>query len=218
MSDTTTEKKDDTTQVSKEETTTAKSEDTQTSQDPIETELNKVRKEPKTEAEKAAFSLKKNAERAKALGLDPKTILGIQDDEEIDEDDNAPVTVGMLKKRDAELAQKSSLQLADEISDQKERELTKHYLENNIRSTGNPAEDLRLARAIVNSVKNGQIVEDAARKTAARSSGSGSGAPAKGSEGVFEPTPVEQSMMRAPFNLTKEQVLNARKIERETGE
>src|SRR5258706_16055881 len=48
----------------------------------------------RTEAEKAAHALKKNAERARELGVDPAEVLGITSGTHIDEeiDDDTPLT------------------------------------------------------------------------------------------------------------------------------
>ena len=120
----------------------------------------------------------------------------------------------MLRRREQLQAEKSALQLAEEIPNETERELTKHHLQNSIKSTGNPQEDLRLARAIVNEVKSRQIAEEVARKTAARNHSSGSSAPAKEDESLIfdqDLTPEELTFMRPPFNVTKQDIMTARK-------
>lgn len=180
-----------------------------TEQDLLKTELERVKKTSRTEPEKAAFTLKKNAERVRELGLDPKQILGIKDD--VEDEDDAPVTVGMLKKIQQESTVKTALQLAEEIQIPVERELVKYHIENTIKSTGNPSEDLRLARAIVNSAKNSQIIEEAQRKVGAKTHSSSSGAPSNSEEKEPELTQDELAFMRPPFNLTKEQVIKSRK-------
>lgn len=179
-------------------------------QDPVEAELEKEQRKEgkKSEAEKAAFSLKKTAERLKELGGDPAAILGVAQKEPSMEDD-APVTVGMLKKLEAERAQKTALQMADEIADEKERDLTKSYLATTIVPSGDAAKDLRMARAIVNTVKNGQIAEEAQRKTIATAHATRSGGPANRPEDEFVPTANEANFMRS-FGLTKEQIIETR--------
>lgn len=178
-------------------------------QDPVKAELDRVQgKKVFTEAEKAAFTLKKNAERAKELGLNPAEILGVTSPAPVAEDDNAPVTVGMLKKRDAEVAQKTALQLADEIADPHVRELTKHHLTESIRPSGNPQEDMRKALAIVSTVKNGQILEELGRKTIPGGP-TGAGGPAKSPTDQFVPTADEAALMHS-FKLTQKDILAAR--------
>lgn len=182
------------------------------SQNPVKAELEKVKK-PKTEAEKLAFSLKSTAKRAKELGIDPLTILG--DDTPAADDEARPLTVADLKKFQADNASKNALSLADEIEDADERELVKHHIENTIKPSGNARQDLNIARSIVNSVKNTMIAEEAGRKSAARTTGTGSGAPAKIEE-PFVPTPEESEMMKMkgldgkPL-LSKEDILKSRK-------
>jgi len=187
--------------------------DSTTEQDPLKVELEKVqRKEGKTEAEKAAYSLKKNAERAKELGIDPAEILGFSKSEVTDDldDDDKPVTLGMLKRMEMEKAGQTALHLAEDIDNEAERELTKYHLESTIRSTGNPSEDLKLARAIVNAAKNSQIIEEVARKPSAKTHSSASSAPAKPEDEHIELTRDELAFTRPPFNLTEKDIIAAR--------
>lgn len=178
-------------------------------QDPLKVELDRVQKQGKTEAEKAAFSLKKNAERARELGVDVDKVLGTKP-AETDEDDDKPLTRGEFKKLQQEQSAKSALQLAEEIPNETERELTKYHLQNSIRSTGNPAEDLKLARALTNSARNSQILEEVQRKKDAKSHSNGSGVDAKIEENQGELTPQEMQFLGKPFNLTKAQIIAAR--------
>lgn len=182
--------------------------DAELEQDPLEKELEKIQKkgEGKTELEKAIH-------RKKILDQRIAELKGDSGEEDLpeEEDDAAPVTVGMLKKLEKEKAQKTALSLAEEqIQDNHELELVRHHLSSTIKPSGNPAEDLKNARAIVNSVKNSQIAEELARKGAPKRNGSGSGAPGR-QESAFEPTPEEAAYMGHPFNLKKEDILAARK-------
>lgn len=182
------------------------------SADPLKKELDRVqKKEPKSEAEKAAYSLKKNAERLSELGGDPRAVLGMGDQSGsgVDEDDK-PVTVGMLRKLEAERSAKTSMQMAEDIEDDNERDLVKHHLEHTIRPSGNPQEDLKAARAIVNSVKNGQIAEEASRRSQARAHGSSSGAPGAHTKPI-ELSAEELQYTRAPFNMTPEDIVKTRR-------
>lgn len=186
-----------------------------TEQDPLKIELEKVQKTGKTEAEKAAFSLKKNAERAKELGIDPAEVLGLKQpasETTPDEEDDKPVTVGMMKKMQQENASKTAVQQAEEIENETERELVKYHLQNTIKSTGNPKEDLKLARAIVNDVKNRQVLEEMGRKNPPKTHSNASGAPAKDNATDIneELTPAEIPFTKPPFNMTKEQVIKTR--------
>lgn len=183
------------------------------SQTPIEQELDRENKVQRTEADKAAFSLRKNAERAKELGIDPAEVLGFtQKPKGLDEyNEDTPVTVGMLEKLTKERGLKSAIELADEIPDQHERALTKKYLEERVKPSGDPYEDLRFARLAVNSVKNSQIAEEITRASQPRSAPSGAGAPPKPQEREPEFTAQELGFMRPPFNMTKEDIMKARK-------
>jgi hypothetical protein len=178
-------------------------------QDPLKVELERVQKVGRTEKEKAEFSLKKNAERVKALGGDPTSILGIEENEP-SEDEDQPLTIGMYRKIQQESATKTALQLADEIPNETEKELVKYHLDNSIKSTGNPNEDLKLARALVNAVKNTQIIEEATRKIKPKAHSNASSAPSKDNEVKGELNEYEKQFLGKPFSMTKEQILKAR--------
>ncbi len=182
-------------------------------QDPLKIELERVQKNGgRTEKDKAEFSLRKTAERVKELGGDPNSILGIKVEEPDPEDeDEKPLTVGMFKKIQQAGATKTALQLADEISDNTEKELVKYYLENRIQASGNPQEDLKDARRMVNAVKNEQIVQEITRKTPAKTHSNASGVDAKNTEVQGELTSQEKQFLGKPFNMTKEQIIKARK-------
>ncbi len=184
--------------------------DETTEPDPLKAELDRVTGKGRTEEEKAAYTFKKQAERLVALGKDPASILGIKPAEVVTEEneDDKPVTLGMLKKIQQESASKTALQLADEITNVTERELVKHHLTNTIKATGNPNEDLRNARALVNSVKNTKIIEEAGRKPAVKNHSSASGADATKKESVVL-TPEELQVMRIS-GLTVQEILDAR--------
>jgi len=202
----------DTTSVSEEET---KEEET-TEQDPVAVELERVQKSGgRTELEKAEFSLKKNAERLKELGGDPNATLGVTTAEpDPDDEDEKPLTVGQYRKLEqekaAQTATKTALQLADEIENESQRELAKYHLENTIKSTGNPKEDLNLALNLVNAVKNQRILEEQARKTPPKTHSNASGVDAINTEVQGELTLAEKVFMGKPFNMTKEQIIKAR--------
>lgn len=182
-------------------------ETTEPSQDPIQAELDKVEKkgEGRTKLEKLEFTKKRIdqqiAEEHKALGIEVTPVPS---------DDDAPVTVGMLREIEARQSTKTALQMAEEIADPKERELTIHHLENTIRSSGNPAEDLRLAKSIVFSVKNGQIAQEAARGTTPNRAPSAPGAPPLVTEKQPDLTPTEMAFLGKPWNMTKEAIIAAR--------
>lgn len=185
---------------------------TTTEQDPLKVELDRVQKVGRTEKEKAEFSLRKTADRLKELGGDPDSILGIKKDTpDSDEEDNQPLTVGMYKKIQQAGATKTAIQLADEIQNETERELIKYHLENSIKSSGNPSEDLKLARSLVNAVKNTQIIEEVKRKPVAKTHSSASGSPAIDNEVKGELTSDEKLFLGKPFNMSKEQILKLRK-------
>lgn len=181
------------------------------SQNPLEAELTKIKEkgEGRTKLEKLIYTKKRVEqqleEERKALGLEP----------EPEAPDDAPLTVKMYKEMERAKAARTAEQLADDIEDEKERELVKHHLNNTIRHTGNPREDLRTARMLANAVRSAQIAEELGRKTPPKQFVSGAGAPAN-YEPEFEPTQEESLMMTMkgldgkPL-LTKEDIIKARK-------
>lgn len=184
------------------------------SQDPLDQAIARENKRgQRTEAEKAEYNLKKLGERATELGLDPAKILGLAPAsvDNLDADDDKPVTRGELRRIQMQQASETAMQMAESIEDPRERELAKSYLKRVVPS-GDPAEDLRFARLAVNSEKTGLILQEAGRARPAQSHTTGTGAPAKSGEDTdFQPTPTEQSLMRPPFNLSQKDVLDARK-------
>lgn len=179
-----------------------KVDETQT-QDPLKTELEKVQKQGRTKREKLLFTKERVEQQLSELDTEEGIIL--------DDEDDKPVTVGMLKKLQTQTATKSALQLADEINDETERELTKYHIENTIRPTGDPKRDLELAQVHVNAVRNKQIVETITNKPDTRKVISSGGVDPNKDKVEPEFSTQEQSFMRPPFNLTKEQVLASRK-------
>lgn len=165
----------------------------------------------RTEQEKASFNLKKQADKARELGLDPSEVLGIKPGIKVDAElpDETPLTVGSFRTMQKADAKKTALQLADDIEDEAERTRVKEIL-NRLSPSGDAYADLNLARGSANSKKNAQIVEELKRKGDPARHAANPGSGGKAPEEVFEPTAEEASLMRAPFNLTKEEVLKAR--------
>lgn len=172
----------------------------ETTQDPLETELNKVKNKGRTKAEKLLYTKKRVEEQLRELGIE----------EDVEEDDDQPVTMADLKRFQAQNAQKTALDLASSVTNETERALIEYHLENTIRSTGNPQEDFQLAQGLVNAVKNKQIIDETIRKPLAKTHSSGSGAPAKVARPEEELNQVEKKFLSAPFNMTKEQIIAAR--------
>jgi exonuclease VII small subunit len=174
-------------------------------QDPLKEELervNKKRESGRTELEKAEYKLQQVQKQIRILRGD--------DQEEIAEnEDERPLTIGEYKKMQQTVAVKTAVELADEVTNETERELLKYHLENTIKSTGNPQEDLSTARAIVNSKRNELLLSEAARKGVAKTHSTGSSAPAK-EEVKQEVLPTEVFLTRPPFNMTPQEIIAKR--------
>lgn len=179
----------------------------ETPETPIEQELARDTKQ-RTPAEKAAYTLKKNAESVAALGLDPADVLGLNKQAPTQEPEG-DIVPEWFKKYQQQEQSKTAEELADAIEDPKERELVKQKLATVITS-GSPEERIRVARGFVNAVKTGQIAEELGRAGTARSFSSGAGAPPGTTQKEPEFSPEELSYMKPPFSLSKEQVLAAR--------
>lgn len=176
---------------------------------PIEQEIAREQgKQQRSEKEKAEFTLKKNAERARELGIDPAAVLGFNPNEAAEGDD-APATIGAVKSLLADKAKDTAFELADEIEDEHVRELTKLNLKRIIPS-GDPREDLRLARLAAESAKNEKVLEEVGRAGKPRGHVSSAGAPARTTDSEVELTAPEKEFLKPPFNLTKEAIIKAR--------
>ena len=190
---------------------TEKKPETETEQDPLKAErerIAKLKEGGKSELDKALYSKKKIEERIAQLK-------GESPDEKSEEDkpeneDDKPVTIGMLKQMRQGEVVTTALTLADEIENENEREITKYHLEHSIKTTGNPQEDLKLARAIVNSVKNAQIAQTVVNKPAVKSHSSESSIQTRSEDKRLELTAEEIPFTKPPFNLSKEAIIKTR--------
>lgn len=174
---------------------------------PVHTELNKIKAKGKgkTELEKLEYTERKLQERKKELLAEQ----GINTD--VSGDDSTPITKADLLKWEKEKSQKTALEMAEDVEDDAERELLKHHLTSTIRPSGNPKDDFKHAQSLVNTVKNSQLLELASKKGPVRTAASPAGAPPR-YEPVFEPTAEERIFMRHPYNMSKEDILKARKV------
>lgn len=155
-----------------------------------------------TPEEIAAHNLKKKAEDAKALGLDPKKIiLGEDSKEEVPE---------WYKKEKSKEATQTALQMAESITDADTKEKVITYLQTRIVPSGNPEQDFKDALGAVSSSKNKQVIEEIGRYTRPKTVATGGSTPASLEE-EFVPTEEEKSFMQPPWNLTKEKILANRR-------
>lgn len=171
---------------------------------PLQVELDKVEehKSGRTKREKLEFTLNRVQQQIAELDGESKPT-------EVDK--TKPVTFADLERIESDKENRRAVDLAESITDEVERKLVIHYLENTIRPSGNADTDLANARAIVNAKRNALIAEEIARGTRPANYSAAPGAPMNPQEDVFQPTAEEAMMMRAPFNLTKEDVVAARK-------
>lgn len=144
--------------------------------------------------------------------------LGVdEDDDEDDEDDeddgdidpDKPLTLRDINKIEAKKAQLSVQEMVKTISDAGDQAAVREALKSIVPS-GDPAADFKKAVAIANSDRNSKVLQEVARKAAPLTRSTGSGAAPLRTEQEFTPTAAEATYMRAPFNLTKEDLLKAR--------
>lgn len=176
---------------------------------PLKEELEKVQMShgKRTEEEKLLYTFNRIQKQLKEKGIEVPT-------EEIthrEDEDNRPLTVAEYKKLKALDSEKTAMTLADNIDDEYERELVKHHISNTIKPSGNAEQDLKNARLLVNSIKNGKIIEEVQRKTTPKTHSTGSGQPAKQEEVTEEFSEQELTFMKK-FNMTKDDILKVRKL------
>lgn len=154
----------------------------------------------RTPEEIAAYNLQKKAEDAKALGLDPKKILGVKSDTEVPE---------WYKAEKAKEVAKTSLQLTESIADADLKEKVVANL-GRIVPSDNPEEDFKLALGAASASKNKQVLDEINRYTKPRVTATGGSSPALIEE-EFVPTSEEATFMKPPYNLSKEKIIENRK-------
>lgn len=169
------------------------------SQDPVADAVRTIEATPKRSR---LETLKYNKERLERELAEEMAKNGVVDD------DNRPLTVAEFKALRSQESQQTAISRANALTDENERKLTIHHLEHTIRPSGDPDADFALARSIVNSVKNGQLLEETARVQRPRSVASAPSAPPKSTQ-KSELTKEEQDYKMA-FKLTDEQVIAAR--------
>lgn len=111
------------------------------------------------------------------------------------EDDSKPLTVGDLKRREAEKAAREAEGLVNSIKDETERAGVLNILKTRIRASGNPQQDFNDAMRLYHSEKNAQIAAMGKGKGRPATRPSGSGAPARAEE-EFIPTETELAAAR----------------------
>lgn len=159
----------------------------------------------RTPEEIAAYNLRRKAEDAIAMGIDPKKVLGLNV-----EDPNEPPA--WYKQEKAKEAKETALTMADSIADAETKEKVKQYLQTRIVPSGNPEQDFRDALGLASSAKNKQVIEEVQRYTAPRTVAAGGDLPPNIEE-EFVPTEQERVFMSPPYNMSKEKVLEARRKE-----
>lgn len=189
-----------------------KVEATETSENSEKSSAPSQEKPKRDEKDTTAYNLRKQADRARELGLDPAEILGVKSTIKLGEEDedSKQVTVGMLREISRTEAQKTALARAEEITDAETREAVKKVITTQLRPSEDHEGTLRTALSLVNAEKNKQVLAEVNRYSTPKRTGAGGSMPATIEE-EFKPTAEEQRMMQPPYNLSKEKIIAARK-------
>lgn len=131
------------------------------------------------------------------------------DELESAEDDDKPLTKGDFKKMQQEETRKTALDLAQSIEDDDERAEVSQILQTRINPSDDPKADLELARGAVNARKLKMQNEEESRRMNPNQYPNTPSAPGPKADD-FRPTDEEKIFMSAPYNMTKEQVIEAR--------
>lgn len=139
--------------------------------------------------------------------------LGDEPDDEDDglddlDDDNKPLTMGDLKRIEADKAKKTAVEMAGAIEDPEAAKAVKEAL-GSVVASGDPVKDFQNAVAIASATKNSQVLEEIRRKGTSATHRNGAGAPARQPEPEFVMTEEERRFVAQGW-LTEVEVKKAR--------
>lgn len=129
---------------------------------------------------------------------------------EAEDDDERPATMGDIKRLTQQANRETSISLANQIENVDERAAVIEILESRIIPSDKPEDDLKLARSMVNGVKNSQLLEEEARKKQPGNHANTPSQPGNSPQEPFEPTAQELVFMSKPYGLTKEDIISSR--------
>lgn len=139
---------------------------------------------------------------------------GDEDDLDLDEiDPDKPLTLADLQRIEAKKTAQAADGMVNAIEDPIARQAVKEALAG-LKPSGNPEADYRRALAVAHADKNSKVLEELMRKPTPPQHRSGAGGPARQQQQQDENaelTAEEKSYMRAPFNLSREAIMTARK-------
>lgn len=131
------------------------------------------------------------------------------DDTDLEDDDDKPITRGDLKRIAIENASQTASQMADAVQDPAAKQAIKDALVRLVPS-GDALKDFADAVAIANRGKNSKVLEEIGRTPPRIAHHTSAGGPPRKLDGEFVPTSEEARYMRPPFSLTKDQIIKAR--------
>lgn len=192
-----------------------------TTEDPIKTELERVKGQTqgKTPQEKFEYKLRRELAQAKEMGIDIAGLAGIKTAPEAQEEEaEKPLTRKDLEQilRSTKPQTKTATEMALEIENEAERELHLHYLENKVNPNLSEEEKFQTAKEMVDGIKlKNQMVLNNVKPAASGHSTAGSFQPAKtASVDNVKLSPMEEMFLRDAqirgVALTKEEIIAMR--------
>lgn len=191
-----------------------------TTEDPIKTELDRVKGQTqgKTPQEKFEYKLRRELAQAKEMGIDIAGLAGIKASPESEEEAEKPLTRKDLEQilKSTKPQTKTATEMALEIENEAERELHLHYLENKVNPNLSEEEKFQTAKEMVDGVKlKNQIVLNHVKPQAGAHSTANSFQPAKSNNvDHVQLTPLEEMFRRDAemrgIKLSKEEILQMR--------
>jgi hypothetical protein len=187
--------------------------------DPVKTELERIKGQTqgKTQKEKFEYKLQRELAQAKEMGIDIAGLAGITPkEEEIAED--KPLTRKDIEEllKSSSPKPKSATEMALEIENEAERELHLYYLDNKVRPSGDPEEDFKTAKTMVNAIKlQNQIKLAEIKPTASNHSTASSVQPMKDNNfDNVKLTPDEEYLLKDAsvrgIAITREEIIKMR--------
>ncbi len=187
-------------------------------EDPIKTELERVKGQTqgKTPKEKFEYKLQRELAQAKEMGIDVTKLAGIPNETQV-EDDEKPLTRKDLESILSSVnPSKKAIDMAMEIGNEAERELHLHYLENKVNPNLSEEEKFQTAKDMVNAIKlKNQMILNNIKPTTNSHSSASSFIPAKNETFDNQKLTKEEEMFFRDAEirgvpLTKEEILKMR--------
>lgn len=188
-------------------------------EDPIKTELDRVKGQTqgKTPQEKFEYKLKRELAQAKEMGIDIASLAGVKTEpEEVEEE--KPLTRKDLEAiLKTQTSTKTAVSMAMELENEAERELHLHYLENKVNPNLTEEEKFQTAKDMVDAIKFKNQINLTSLKPQASSHSTASSFQPSVAENfgslklTAEENYIFQDAQKRGYPLTKEEIVEMRK-------